>query len=149
MPGWRTYVINSPDLVVAVQRNPKLLMPEPFTAKYASKAFALSKEAETIWLENIDLAKGDWGLNYDAVKAIRHALTLGSKDLDQITQVTLHSMTVSFKKLTSGEAVNKVRLMEWLRSELMTAATSAIYGPMNPFQEKEVQNGFWYVTKHL
>lgn len=142
------YIINSPDLVIAVQRNAKWMMSSPFTAKFAAPAFDLSKEAKTIWFDNIDQLKGDWGLNYDGMRAIHDALTLGSTDLDQMNRVMLQAMTASFANLAPGRAEKKIRLMEWVRSELTTAATFALYGPMNPFEDKKVQHGFWYGTKN-
>lgn len=138
------YIINSPDLVIAVQRNAKSLMSAPFTAKFAAPVFNLSKETETVWFDNIDQAKGDWGLNYEGMRAIHNTLTLGSTDLDQINQMMLHRMSASFTELMPGRAEKKIRLMEWVRSELTTAATFAIYGPMNPYKDKRVQDGFWY-----
>lgn len=146
LPGYRIYIINSPDLVAAVQHHPKALMPEPFTAKHVAQVFELSKEAEKIWFDNVDLAKGDWGLNYEVVKGIRNALTLGSSDLDQISRRMLRKMTSSFEQLSfgeTGEAGKTVPLMDWLRTELTMAVTSAIYGTTDPFQDQDVQNGFW------
>lgn len=137
------YIINSPDLVVAVQRNAKSLMSAPFTTKFAAPVFNLSKETETIWFDNIDQAKGDWGLNFEGMRAIHNTLTLGSTDLDQINRMMLQRMTGSLNELTPGRAGKKIRLMRWIRSELTTAATFAIYGPMNPFRDQKVQDGFW------
>ena len=142
MLGGRLYIINSPDLVLAVQRNAKVFNSGPFTAKFAAQVFALSEETEAIWLKNVDGEEGDWGFHSDGMKGIHKALASGKPDLDNLNNAMLRNITGFLGKL-GNEAQSEIPLLNWLRHEMTVATTGAIYGLKNPFRAREVEDGFW------
>lgn len=144
MPGGgRIYVVNSPDLILAVQRNAKMLSSAPFAAKYAARVVNISKEAEAIWFDNVTGEYGDESLYLDGMKGMHNALAAEKADLDNISAAMLKSFLKSYQILDDYKVGEKVHFTSWLRDQLTTAATDAIYGPMNPFKVQEVRNGFW------
>lgn len=142
MLGGRMYIVNSPDLVLAVQRNAKAFNSGPFTAKFAAQVFALSKETEAIWLRNVDGEEGDWGLHLDGMKGIHKALTLGKPDLENLNNAMLRNISGLLENL-GNETQSEIPLLRWLRHEMMVAVTDAIYGLQNPFKTRKVEDGFW------
>ena len=143
MPLGRMYIINSPDLVMAVQRNAKTLNSAPFAAKYAARVVNVSKETEVIWFHNVDGEDGEGSLFVDGMKAMQASLTPGNSELDHIVNVMLNSFLKPCKALDDEPQKRKLWLMVWLRDELTLAATDAIYGAMNPFEDRHVRNCFW------
>lgn len=143
MPGGRMYIINSPDLVIAVQRNAKAFSSAPFAAKYAARVVNLSKETEAIWFNNVEGEEEGGSLFIDGMKAMQASLTPGSSDLHHMVEAMLQSFLKPCQPINDEPKRRKLRLMAWLRDELTLAATDAIYGPMNPFAARNVRDGFW------
>jgi len=137
------YIINSPGLVMTVQRNAKTLSSAPFAAKYAARVVNLSKETEAIWFHDVEGESGEGSLFQDSMKAMQTSLTPGNPELDHIVKAMLDSLLKPCKMLDSEPRKRQVHLMAWLRDELTLAATDAIYGPKNPFGARHVRNGFW------
>lgn len=142
MLGGRTYVVNSPDLVIAVQRNSKTLSFTPLIAHSAERITLPSKEAWAALMKNLDGKEGDWGLNADTHKGMYAALAPG-KDLDDMNRAMAKSVSASLDKLCRDEETTTIDLMEWVRHEITMASTNAAYGPNNPFRDPEVERGFW------
>lgn len=61
MPYSRIYVVNSPGLVSAVQRQQKVLAFMPLVADASVKVSGFSKTASEIIHTNINCEDGDWG----------------------------------------------------------------------------------------
>ena len=143
------YVINSPDLVLAVQRNAKALSSAPFAAKYAARVVDVSKETESIWFYNVHGEEEGGSLFVDGMRAMQASLTPGTPDLDCMVEAMLQSFIKPCASLDSEPRRRSLWLMSWLRDELTLAATDAIYGPMNPFAAQHIRDGFWYVSRSL
>ena len=141
------YIVNSPDLVAAVQRNARTLMSGPFSVKFAAQVFDVSKETKAIWMDNVDGEQGDWGLHFEGMKGMHDAMAHGKAELDQMNQVMLENMVLSLEKFKTPKETVNVPLMEWLRHEITGATTNALYGPWNPFKDAAVERGFWFVAE--
>ena len=140
MPGGKMYVVNTPELISAVQRNPKSLQFAPFASKSHRNLFGTSREAEKIVLNNIDLADGAWGLWHDAITGVHKSLAPG-EGLDLMNRTMIENVTNTMNQLTSP--MPKIHLHSWLRHELAYATTEAVYGPENPFRDPTVEQSFW------
>ncbi|KAL9105199.1 MAG: hypothetical protein Q9187_008767, partial [Circinaria calcarea] len=148
MIGGKTYVVNSPDLVVAVQRNSKTLSFTPFIAQSAKRITLPSKEAWAALMKNLDGKEGDWGLNADTSRGM-HAVLAPGKDLDDMNRAMVTSVGASVDKLCKDEETTTIDLMNWIRHEITMASTNAAYGPKNPFKDPEVEKGFWAFENDL
>ena len=143
MPGSKMYVVNSPELIVAVQKHPKTLAFPPIEAKFASRVCDSSKEAQEILQINVNGDEGDWGLSMDSYKAMRGALAPGTA-LDAMNRVMIQNVAASLERLRSqGDTPLKIGFLSWLRHEVTMATTNSVYGPMNPFKNPKVEEGFW------
>ena len=81
-------------------------------------------------------------LSMEFYEAMRPTLKPGAA-LDHTNRLMMQSVAASLESLTSeaGSKV-KIRLSEWLRDSVTAATTDSVYGPQNPFKEKDVVNAF-------
>lgn len=105
---------------------------------------AWSDEADKIIMTNVNADEGDWGMLVETQQAMRAALTPGA-NLDAMNRVMIQSIAASVNRIRpeKGHSCVKLSLMHWLRHELTMATTNAVYGPLNPYADRNVENGFW------
>jgi hypothetical protein len=142
--GSKLYVITSPELIGAVQRQPKSLAFPPVGVKFAMSLAGSSEEANRIVTDNINGEDGDYGLSMDFNKVIYPALSPG-KPLEAMYRIIIPQIAASLDKLRAenGKGI-MIGLIEWVRHELTLGITDCVYGPGNPFKEKAVEEAFWY-----
>ena len=145
MPGGsKVYVVNSIELIGAIQRQPKILAFPPIEAKFAMAICASSKEANDILKVNTNGDDGDWGYSVEFYKSMHHALSPGA-GLDGMNRIMIQNVAASLEKLRTRDSKESTRigLVEWLRHEITIATTNSVYGPMNPFKDPKVEAAFW------
>ncbi len=105
---------------------------------------AWSDEADKIIMTNVNGDEGDWGMSVETHHAMHTALTPGA-DLDAMNHVMIQSIVASLNRIRPEQGHSKVEigLMHWLRHELTMATTNAVYGPLNPYADRSVEDGFW------
>lgn len=139
------YVVTTPELIQAIQKQPKALAFPPIEAKFASRVCDSSAEAHKILMTNVNGDEGDWGLSMESYAAMRAALAPGPH-LDKMNRVMIENIAAALDRLTASDAKpTKLGLASWLRSSVTAATTNSVYGPQNPFKEQAVEDGFWYV----
>jgi hypothetical protein len=84
------YIVNSPDLIVSVQRNSTTLQFAPFASEFTARICGVSDEAAKVLKTNANLEKGDWGIYHDSLKAIRGALNPGA-GLESMSRLMMES----------------------------------------------------------
>lgn len=146
MPGTKLYIVTKPEMIQAVQKQPKVLAFPPVEAKFASKICGASAEAHKVLMTNVNGDEGDWGLSMESYEAIRATLAPGP-GLDEMNHKMVQNIAASLDSLrpAPGKPV-VIGLGEWLFSHVTTATTNSVYGPQNPFKDSGVTDGFWYVS---
>lgn len=139
------YIVNSPDLIKLIQKQPKVFAFPPIAAHF-SKSFCLSsKEANDIIDINTNGDDGDFGYVPSFYKMLAPSLAPGP-GLDEMNRVMIENVAISLESLavpaTKGQ---KIMLSSWLRHEITVATTNSVYGPLNPFKDRKVEDAFWYV----
>lgn len=142
MPAAKMYIVNSPDLVVSVQRCSKSLQFAPFAYKFVSRICNSSEEANRQLMVNVDCSAGNWGLQHDAHEGT-HAAVAPGPALDQMNRTMLQCISASLDKLHATGTPTRINLARWLRHEVTLATSEAVFGPDNPFRDREVEDGFW------
>ena len=139
------YIVTTLDIIQAVQKLPKVLAFPPIEAKFASQVCGSSREAHNILMKNVNGDEGNWGLSMESYEAMRTALKPGA-GLDDMNRLMIQSIEASLENNLTSEASQTVRLQlaGWLRESVTAATTNSVYGPQNPFKEKDVVNAFWY-----
>ena len=142
MPHVNMYIVNSLDLVSAVQRNWKTMSFAPFVATFLKRLCLPSKAASEIVDMNLFAEDGAWGLFTDTHNAMHQALAPGPH-LDEMISSILESVCTYLERLLGDHGEATVDLYDWVRHMVTLASTDAVYGPQNPFQEMEVREAFW------
>lgn len=143
MPGQKMYIVTKPDLIQAIQKQPKILAFPPIEAKFAINVCGSSEEAHKILMKNVDGDDGDWGLSMDSYAGMRAALSPGP-GLDDMNRVMIRNIAASLDSLKpSPGSCMKIELAKWLRQSVTAATTNSVYGPQNPFNNLEVAEAFW------
>ena len=62
--------------------------------------------------------------------------------LDAMNRASVETIDQCLREVESN-GPQQVRLFEWARKTIAYATTEAVYGPMNPFRDPAVQDGFW------
>ncbi|KAK4206355.1 putative 25-hydroxycholesterol 7-alpha-hydroxylase [Rhypophila decipiens] len=129
-PGIRIYVVNSTALVVEVQRKWRTLIFPPVSA-HASE-FAMGGSKKALAIIRADMAT-EAGFMHGFTKAIRPALSC-EPALDQLTGNALEVMSGSLDSIVRDGGQN-VKLVDWVRHNLLLATTDSVYGPSNPLRD--------------
>lgn len=147
MPGSKLYIVNSTDMIAAVQRHPKALAFAPIEAKFAMTICKTSQEANDILNRNVNGEEGDWGLMIDFYKSIHPALAPGG-GLDAMNRIMIQNIACSLENLnTMSSGSRRIRLNEWCRHEITMTTTNSVYGHQNPFKDRAIEDAFWIFAK--
>ncbi|KAK0621945.1 putative cytochrome P450 [Bombardia bombarda] len=142
LPGQKMYVVTKPELVQSVQKQHKILAFPPIEAKFASKICGVSLEAQAILNKNVNGDEGEHGLSMESYAGMRDALKPGSQ-LDDMNRAMISEIAESIDLLqpAKGESCT-IGMYAWLRDAITSATTRSVYGPLNPYDDKEVADAF-------
>ena len=124
----KVYVVVSPDLITAVNRNSKSLAFNPFIAQVGKRITGHSEATSRIVQHNLNGEDGP-GYVIDIHDGTLAALAPGS-DLEDMTEVMLHEVSRCLESLVDGVEVD---LFAWMKHTVTICSTRTIYGPSNPF----------------
>ncbi|KAL8813488.1 MAG: hypothetical protein Q9200_000222 [Gallowayella weberi] len=137
----KIYVVTSPELISAVNRNSKALAFNPFVAQMGKRITGHDEATSKIVQHNLNGEEGS-GYVIDVHDRIVAALSPG-KDLEAMTETFLEEAWAYLDRLETG---NVLDLFAWTREMVTMCSTRAIYGPANPFNTNpEFVRSFWSV----
>ncbi|KAK4198278.1 putative 25-hydroxycholesterol 7-alpha-hydroxylase [Triangularia verruculosa] len=139
LPGIRLYVVNSTNLIPVVQRQWRILIFPPVTARASEFAMGGSKEALAIMREDMIT---DNGFMHSFIRATHPALSNGPV-LDGLNGNALEVLTASLDNIAS-QGHKKAKMYDWMRHEFLMATTDSVYGPHNPLRDPS-NEAAWHV----
>lgn len=138
----KVYVVTSPDLVSAVNRNSKALAFNPFIAQLGKRITGHDKATGRIVQHNLN---GEQGPGY--VTEVHDGLVASlapGEDLERMTEAFLVEVEVIMEGL---ESMKEIDLFAWTRQIVTMSSTRGIYGPENPFNKDPIfVDKFWFVA---
>ncbi len=135
----KVYVVTSPTLVNAVNRNSRKIAFNPFIAQLGKRMTGHDEATSQIVQQNLNGENGP-GYVIDVHDGTVASLAPG-KDLEEMTQAMLKQLPPYLDALANDVEVN---LFEWTRNMVTMCSTRAVYGPDNPFnQDKALTTSFW------
>ena len=140
MPNGRVYIINSPDLVLAVQKQSKKLSLWFIEATFAQRMAGLSDAAAKTLLDNVHGENGQPSLFSDGMLAMHRELRPSEK-LDEMTSTAVQKLAASMSKLGTGDEAS-IDLWRWVSMNFMTSTTFSVYGLKNPFRNPELAQAY-------
>ncbi|KAI9664060.1 MAG: hypothetical protein M1821_007551 [Bathelium mastoideum] len=146
VPRGKIYVVNSPSLVSAVDRQSKSISFAPYVVQFAKRILVPSKEGVDALAENLQEDEGTACLRHDTLKAMHDSLHPGN-DLEQTTKSAVDSVSRLLSSVYTISNNESLDLFAWVRRLVTRAGTDAIFGPKNPFQDPAVESGLWAIDK--
>ncbi|KAL9086304.1 MAG: hypothetical protein Q9165_007219 [Trypethelium subeluteriae] len=148
MPGQKMYIVASPKLIHAVEKHPKTLAYLPVEAKFVGRVCGISTAAQNIIEKSIN-EEGDLGMLHEVHAAMRAPLKPGA-ELDSMNRVMIQNVATSLNSLVpAGESSVRIKLVDWLRHCVTIATTNSVYGPSNPFRDREIEDAFWEFERNI
>ncbi|KAL3483061.1 cytochrome P450 [Aspergillus germanicus] len=137
----KVYLVKSPAILQAIQRTRALTF-DPFVT-FTTERLAGIRGAGLEALR--EKQAGGGGGN----QALLHAMhpTLTGKPLDRMNERMVRLLSPLVGELAKGEGA--VDLYGWCQHAITEASTEASYGPLNPYKEKSVEDGFWAFEGNL
>ena len=139
MLNGKVYIVTSPELVSAVNRNSGKIAFNPFIAMVGKRMTGHDEATSNIVQHNLN---GENGTGYviDVHDGIVASLIPG-KSLEKMTKVMLLQSVPYLNTLTKD---GQVDLFEWTQSMMTLCSTRAIYGPRNPLNvNSKLVDLFW------
>lgn len=135
----KVYVVTSPDLLTALNRNPKAIAFNPFIAQLGKRITGHDESTGKIVRHNLN---GEQGSRYviEVHDGIVAALAPG-RTLENMVKPLLEEASTYFDALIKD---NEVDLFAWMRQLVTMCSTRAMYGPENPFNKNpRYSDSFW------
>jgi hypothetical protein len=136
----RTYVISSPSLILAVQRNSKALTFEALLNSAAKVAGI--QDMETL---NHVLDESGTTVHAKSVQVIQK--TMLGEGLNEMNARMIGYMKVAIDSLEQQS--DPIALLSWIKHGITIASTDAMYGSRNPYRDPEVEKAFWYLPPRV
>ena len=145
MLNGQVYVVNSPELVLAVQRHPKTVSFWFIEAKFTAILGGMSPSTSDKLLEHVEGAPGTRSLLVEGMKVTHQAMMPG-KELDRMMETAVQTMASSLDRFGASNGARGIDLWSWVQNEVTITTTESVYGSMNPYRDPEVASSFWYVV---
>ncbi|RAK95226.1 cytochrome P450 [Aspergillus ibericus CBS 121593] len=137
----KSYLVTSPPLVQAVQRNRKSLSFDPFVSMTLERMAGIRGPVLEQFREK---ESGGQGLGHDVVHAMQP--TLSGRGLDVMNERMAQMLRPRLDELVRLPTID---LFDWCRRVITAASTDASYGPLNPYQDPRVEDAFWDFESHM
>lgn len=140
MPRNRCYIVNSPELIVAIQRMPMKISFWHVEAIFTGTLAGLSSYANNRMKENIEADESRPAYLRDGMTNVHEAMKPGP-GLVNVSREAADRLAPLIGKLEQN-GTTRVELGSWVTSQLISSITGSIFGPLNPFKDPEVVQAF-------
>jgi hypothetical protein len=108
----------------------------------------MSKEASRKILENVKGGSGMESLLIEGLEETHKVMRPGS-GVNQMVSITTRTAADNMAIFEIDPASRRVDLWQWVQHEVTVATTEAVYGPTNPYRDKDFEQAFWYVPSSI
>lgn len=144
--GGQLYVVNSPKLIAAIERQPNTVSFWHVEANAIGLIAGLHRDvADAVSYGVGDDTNSFW---LKGLRAIHGAMAPGAGVNDMILEAAQTS-TESLRNFESQGTGRRVNLWEWVTHEVTLSHTNAVYGHGNPYKDPQIEAAFWLVSKVL
>lgn len=146
MLNTKVYVINVPDVVVAVRRNSKNLLFSPILPGMIPRFFGVDKDIIHSTAKTMQDEGGEW-INAHPLYMANYVQLLPGPNLDIIIrkmQTALSPLMDQLREQTKSDEDAVIGLYAWIKNSSGLASTDAFYGQENPFKlQPKLINALW------
>jgi hypothetical protein len=136
MPFQRLYVVHTPYLINVIQSKANVSNFIPNLLDFGMLFSGLDKDAKTTLRRAVGLSGNNFTLSV-------HKYMLSGPWLKFVTSLAVDKLGSSLPNTLQESTCGG--LLESIRHELTLAMTGAVYGPGNPFDDRQVESSWWYV----
>ena len=140
VPLGKVYIACQPEVITAIEKNPKAVAFSPLAANVISRLSGVSRKTQDAMFQNIIGEDGEYGYFVEITKEVHATLRPGA-DLNTMIASVAKTTTNSVAQLRGKTA--RFNLHDWVQHAFSMGSTNAVYGPMNPFKDPGVESGFW------
>lgn len=141
LPGSRIYVINSINLIPAVERQVRVLDFAPIESRAAIYVMGATPAGQKILKMNRN-GVGEHSYAIEFGKSIHPTVTSGAK-LDSMNRLAIQKVSEILDTL-AWETPKTMKLFEWVRKNIASTTSDAVYDLRNPFRDPEILAAFWW-----
>lgn len=142
MPGSRLYILNSPDLVLSLQRQPNVVSFWFIEAQFTARLGGMSREASEKLQANLRKGENERSLLIRGLKATHQAMMPG-EGVNWMIRVAAQTIVKRLDAIKCTNKTQSLNLWHWVRHEITIITTESVYGPLNPYRDPEIESAFW------
>ena len=136
-----TYVVTTPEITAAVQRNSKTLSFNPFMTSWLKPLYNMNDDTMTTMKRNIDGEEGDFGYTKESYD-LHHGLLAPGPALNKLRDRALSELACTVNETANEPATTDI--YGWVQHVFTMFNTNAMWGPQNPLRiSPELENDFW------
>ncbi|KAF1993948.1 cytochrome P450 [Amniculicola lignicola CBS 123094] len=136
------YLVNSTQMIQAVQKLSRTLAMPPLEAKAMARVLDLSEKSRTIINENVDGRKGNWGFMFMFYKTIQPTMAAAGDGLNKMNRTSIQRVEELLDDL-NARAGSRLGLFALVKHQIALATSDAVYGPGNPFRDPVNADAYW------
>jgi hypothetical protein len=133
---FKAYVINSSKLVAVIQRHHRTISFDRFLTTLAKRMLALSEKGYEAFR---DSQSGGGGVTHTVLNAM-HSSLLG-EGLDKMNRTMMKNLELFIDEVAQQEG--DFDLYKWCEHTITLASTNSVYGRLNPYKSKVIEEAFW------
>ncbi|KAI9899679.1 hypothetical protein N3K66_006140 [Trichothecium roseum] len=143
-PAARLYIVNATALLPALQKNWRLISFTPIIAHSGTTAMGVSREGGEAMSRDMT---SDGNPVVASMPIIARALGPGP-ELDRMNARAVEVIVAGMEKLrakgvaSSSPSATRLQFWSWAHHEIFMATTEAVYGPLNPYRNKSVEDAW-------
>ncbi|KAL9029315.1 MAG: hypothetical protein Q9196_002421 [Gyalolechia fulgens] len=144
--GGQIYIINSPKLIAAIERQPKVISFWHVEASAIGRVAGLRPDAA----ETVSRGVGDDPDSFwlQGLRAIHHAMAPG-EGINHMILEAAQTSAETLRRFGGQGRGERADLWEWVTHEITLSHTNAVYGQRNPYKDQQVEDAFWFVPRGL
>ena len=144
MSGQKNYIVTSPELVQAVQRNATSLSFSPAMIPAFRRMMGFDEEGIELIFRDAHTENGMYGEIHRVQKS---SLLPGTASLEEICSLVRGKLMRAINEAPSSQVID---LYAWAQDLITTTNNSACFGEKDPFTVDPTLNGtFWSVTARM
>ena len=141
LPGQKNYIVTSPELVQAVQRNAASLSFSPAMIPAFRRLMGFDEEGIELIFRDADTEKGFYGEIHRVQKA---SLLPGTASLKQLCTLVREKLMCDINESPDEQVIG---LYEWVQDLFMRSNNSVCFGEKDPFTlDPTLCSTFWCVS---
>ena len=143
--GGKLYIVNSVDLILAVQKQSKNLSFAALASKLAGTITGTTDGCRKIIEAEAQREEQDDSLVSRFFK-LNHTKLGHAPTLDVMNTIAAETFANSLDAFDKQGGSRQIDLFSWISHEITQASFEGTHGPDNPMKDRKIEDSFWYMS---